>query len=98
MTPAGQERAILVGLDIKSRPRKLTQGSSEAAPFTAEESLEELQTLAESAGAIVEETMLQSRAAPDTATLIGTGKIDLFTSVLATIGLLYRARRWWSKA
>ena len=28
-------------------------------------------------------------------TLIGTGKIDLFTSIVATIGLLYRARRWW---
>ena len=28
-------------------------------------------------------------------TLIGTGKIDLFTSIIATIGLLYRARRWW---
>ena len=27
--------------------------------------------------------------------LIGTGKIDLFTSSVATIGLLYRARRWW---
>lgn len=28
-------------------------------------------------------------------TLIGTGKIDLFTSVVATIALLFRARRWW---
>src|SRR5256885_9621809 len=28
-------------------------------------------------------------------TLIGTGKIDLFTSILATIALLYRAHRWW---
>jgi hypothetical protein len=28
-------------------------------------------------------------------TLIGTGKIDLFTSIVATIGLLYRTRRWW---
>jgi len=28
-------------------------------------------------------------------TLIGTGKIDLFTSILAATGLLYRARRWW---
>ncbi len=28
-------------------------------------------------------------------TLIGTGKIDLFTSIVAIVGLLYRARRWW---
>jgi transglutaminase-like putative cysteine protease len=28
-------------------------------------------------------------------TLIGTGKIDLFTSLMATFALLYRARRWW---
>jgi transglutaminase-like putative cysteine protease len=28
-------------------------------------------------------------------TLIGTGKIDLFTSVLASLALLYRALRWW---
>ena len=28
-------------------------------------------------------------------TLIGTGKIDLFTSILGTVAILYRARRWW---
>jgi protein-glutamine gamma-glutamyltransferase len=28
-------------------------------------------------------------------TLIGTGKIDLFTSSAATLAVLYRARRWW---
>jgi len=28
-------------------------------------------------------------------TLIGTGKIDLFTSLIATFAMLYRARRWW---
>src|SRR5215510_4375566 len=28
-------------------------------------------------------------------TLIGTGKIDIFTSVVAMVALLYRARRWW---
>jgi len=28
-------------------------------------------------------------------TLISTGKIDIFTSVVATLALLYRARRWW---
>jgi GTP-binding protein HflX len=76
LTVPGQERAILVGLDITSRPRKLTQGSVEAPPFTPEESLEELKTLAESAGAAVEGTVLQSRPAPDAATLIGSGKLN----------------------
>src|SRR5215469_1671129 len=28
-------------------------------------------------------------------TLIGTGKIDLFTSCLAIGAILYRVRRWW---
>src|SRR5215469_3744327 len=28
-------------------------------------------------------------------TLIGTGRIDLFTSIVATVVLLFRARRWW---
>src|SRR5260370_37375442 len=72
---SGQERAILVGLEVKSRPRKLAQGSSEAPPFTSEESLEELHTLAASAGAAVEATGLQSRPAPDAANRIGSGKL-----------------------
>jgi GTP-binding protein HflX len=70
---SNQERAILVGLDLKSRPRK---GAPETPPFTAEESLEELKTLAESAGAWVEEAIIQARPAPDAATLIGSGKLD----------------------
>src|SRR5215471_14409075 len=28
-------------------------------------------------------------------TLIGTGKIDIFTSLAAVVALLYRVRRWW---
>src|SRR5437016_13833976 len=28
-------------------------------------------------------------------TLVGTGKIDLFASIVATFALLYRVRRWW---
>ena len=67
------EKAILVGLDLKTRPRKT---APDAMPFNAEESLEELKTLAESAGASVEESIIQSRNAPDSATLIGSGKLD----------------------
>jgi GTP-binding protein HflX len=68
-----QEKAILVGLDLKVRPRKATP---DVLPFNAEESIEELKTLAESAGASVEESIIQSRNAPDSATLIGSGKLD----------------------
>jgi GTP-binding protein HflX len=71
---AGGERAILVGLDLKAQTRKKAAGAG-VPPFTAEESLEELQTLASSAGASVAATILQARAAPDSATLIGSGKL-----------------------
>ena len=64
MAVSNQERAILVGLDLKSRPRK---GAPETPPFTAEESLDELKTLAESAGASVEEAIIQARPAPNAA-------------------------------
>ncbi len=41
----------------------------------SEESLEELQSLAETAGAVVVEKILQKRDKPDTATFIGKGKV-----------------------
>jgi GTPase len=66
------ERAILVGLDLKSRSRR----SADVATHGAEESLEEMKALADTAGARVEETIVQSRQAPDSATLIGSGKLD----------------------
>ncbi len=72
MAVRGQERAILVGLDLKSRSRR----ASDHVPYGAEESLEELKSLAATAGAVVEETIIQSRPAPDSATLIGSGKLD----------------------
>jgi GTP-binding protein HflX len=72
------ERAILVGLDLKSRAHRGSTQRSSADPGThaAEESLEEMKALADTAGAHVEETIVQSRQAPDSATLIGSGKLD----------------------
>ena len=61
------ERAILVGLDITSK---------RGAGLNAEESLAELKTLAESAGVKVEHSMIQARPARDSATLIGSGKLE----------------------
>ena len=57
------ERALLVGMHRKRDPR-----------WEAEDSLEELARLAESAGAIVAGTILQEREAPDPRYLIGKGK------------------------
>lgn len=67
---APKEKAILVGLDLNHRP------SDSATEPTAEESLQELQVLAESAGAEVVSTHLQTRDKPVAATLIGSGKVE----------------------
>ena len=46
--------------------------------------MEELKALAESAGARVEETLIQSRPAPDAATLIGSGKLEELRGLVAS--------------
>lgn len=72
MAVTSEERAILVGLDLKSRSRH----GADPDAHSAEESLDEMKALADTAGARVEETIVQSRQAPDSATLIGSGKLD----------------------
>jgi len=72
LTAEGQERAILVGLELKSGHRR----AADHLLYGAEESLAELKALAESAGARVADTVIQSRPAPDAATLIGSGKLE----------------------
>jgi GTP-binding protein HflX len=62
-----REIALLVGLDITSRNRS---------PLLAQESIGELGALALSAGAQVAESLIQSRARADAATLIGSGKVE----------------------
>ena len=79
MAVRGQERAILVGVEFKSRSRRTADHST----YTAEESLEELQALAESAGAMVEDVVVQAREAPDAATLIGSGKLQQLSGLVA---------------
>jgi len=73
-----EERAILVGLDLKSRAHRGAKLRSGADPdaHDVEESLDEMKSLADTAGAHVEDTIVQSRQAPDSATLIGSGKLD----------------------
>ncbi len=57
--------------------------SGESPEYTAEESLAELGALAASAGATVEDRMIQSRPAPDAATLIGRGKVQELAQLAA---------------
>lgn len=74
-----RERAILVGLEV-------TGAGSRARPCEAEESLEELASLAESAGAKVVRQTLQTRPAPEAATLIGSGKVQEIADLVQTTG------------
>jgi GTP-binding protein HflX len=53
--------------------------------FDADESLAELRTLAESAGAEVVGEILQRRDRPDPATLIGTGKLEEIAGAAASV-------------
>ncbi|HEY2941613.1 MAG TPA: GTPase HflX [Vicinamibacteria bacterium] len=63
--PAGQEKAILVGVAAGARER-----------FRTESSVEELGLLVQSAGARVVGTLIQERKRKDPATLIGRGKVE----------------------
>ena len=63
-------------------------GTSKAPPapkFSAEESLEELRTLAHSAGAEIAGDFLQYRDKPDAATLIGKGKLEEIAGAAASV-------------
>jgi GTP-binding protein HflX len=124
-----QERAFLVGIDVRTRGRgkgavtaqaQAARDAAAAAPaaggkagpqssgqgpgqgpgqgsgksnsnkpsipeFDAEESLAELRTLAESAGAKVVGEILQRRDRPDPATLIGAGKLEEIAGAAASV-------------
>jgi GTP-binding protein HflX len=119
-----QERAFLVGIDVRTRGRGKgvtaqaqaardaastagsTSGPQSSGPssgqglgqgagkssnkpsipeFDADESLAELRTLAESAGAKVVGEILQRRDRPDPATLIGAGKLEEIAGAAASV-------------
>ena len=81
MAVPGHERAILVGLELTSRSRR----TSDHVPYGPEESLEELKALADTAGAVVEETVIQARPAPAAATLIGSGKVEELRNLVGSL-------------
>jgi GTPase len=117
-----QERAFLVGIEVRTRGRsargavtaqaQAARDAASAAPaaaakaglqsagqaagkfnsnkpsipeFDADESLAELRTLAESAGAKVVGEILQRRDRPDPATLIGAGKLEEIAGAAASV-------------
>ncbi len=110
-----QERAFLVGIEVRTRGRgkgavtAQAQAARDAAfapgaasgksgpagksitnkpsipEFDAEESLAELRTLAESAGANVVGEILQRRDRPDPATLIGAGKLEEIAGAASSV-------------
>jgi GTPase len=65
MASQARERAALVGLALR-RSKKLD----------AEQSIDELEGLAEAAGATVVMKIIQERPTPDPATFVGSGKLD----------------------
>ena len=65
MGATARERAILVGVANRATPRP-----------RAEEHLDELARLADTAGAAVVGRFIKERAAPDPATFIGKGSVD----------------------
>ncbi len=72
----------------KGKESSANSASSKAPPipeFTAEESLNELRSLAASAGAEIAGEFLQRRDRPDAATLIGKGKLEEIAGAAASV-------------
>ena len=72
-------------MDVRGRKAARSQSAATTPLFKAEESLEELATLARSAGAEVVEKILQSRPSLEASTLIGSGKVE---ELVAMVGAL----------
>ena len=71
-----EEIALLAGLHLTARGGQRAPSGTDSGAISAEESLEELAALAKSAGARVADASIQSRARADSATLVGSGKVD----------------------
>jgi len=74
--PGPNEVAILVGVHLTARSGKCSAPAADQTPANIEESLEELASLAATAGAIVVERQIQSRPRIDPSTQVGSGKIE----------------------
>jgi GTP-binding protein HflX len=81
---SGQDIPLRARKDGAGEPSK-SKGKPTIPEFDAEESLAELRTLAESAGAKVVGEILQRRDRPDPATLIGAGKLEEIAGAAASV-------------
>jgi GTP-binding protein HflX len=75
-----EEIALLVGLHLTARRSPAGAGDRRT---DAEESIEELVALAKAAGARIADQQIQSRPRADSATMIGSGKVDELKSLAA---------------
>jgi GTPase len=82
---AAPQSAVLKSTRNDAVPSSPANGKRSIPEFDAEESLAELQTLAESAGAGVVGDILQRRDRPDAATLIGAGKLEEIAGAAASV-------------
>jgi GTP-binding protein HflX len=72
--------------DSEIPPATTVQARSSSTELNAEESLAEFRELVSSAGGEVAAELLQRRARPDPATLIGAGKVEEIAGVVASVG------------
>lgn len=80
--------AAATGADVGQDSSETTQdpNSGVAGDLDFEASLAEFEELARSAGAEIAATLVQRRAKPDAATLVGQGKLDEIAGVVASTG------------
>ena len=90
---AGQEFAVLVAVEFTGQRRRLTAAAKLARYAAAAQTdsgeghsatAGEFEELARSAGAEIAATLVQRRAKPDAATLVGQGKVDEIAGVVAS--------------
>lgn len=74
MAEQQEERTLVVGVDLSKAPKDRPGAQKDRTE--AEESIEELTTLVDSAGGKLIGRILQSRKSLDSATLVGSGKVD----------------------
>ena len=86
-TAAAQARkaaALLAAVPSDAEPEEITDSDAGQKDLDFEASLAEFEELARSAGAEIAATIVQRRPRPDAATLIGQGKLEEITGVVAS--------------
>jgi len=82
---AARDHATSVGASSSSSSSSSSSLASDSPDFSSEESLDELRSLAASAGAQIAGEFTQRRDRPDPATLIGKGKLEEIAGAAASV-------------